>query len=462
MAKYFGTDGIRGLANADLSAELAFKAGRAVSIMLRRDCRKPGKPVVLIGRDTRISGTMLESALSAGIASAGCDVLLAGIVPTPAVAYLTKSAGADCGVVISASHNPAQDNGIKFFNREGFKFSDYMEEQIESLIDMEPEPGSLPTGGDVGEIKVMTEADLVYEEYVKSLYAGDFEGFSIAMDCANGATSKVALTIFSELGVKLLAVNSDPDGININQQCGSTHPELLCKIVKAGSYNAGFAFDGDGDRFLAVDEEGQIVDGDELINIFALDLHKKGLLKNNIVVATVMSNIGLELSLREKGITLERSGVGDKMVLEKMKETGASLGGEQSGHIIFLDENTTGDGILSALHLLILLKETGEKLSSLKKLMKRYPQSLKNIPVKDKKAIIDNVELKRYLSEKGRETKDKYRILVRPSGTESKIRVMVEGPDESSTAALVEEICKKIIETDAKLQGKMSTVLENG
>jgi phosphoglucosamine mutase len=444
MGIYFGTDGIRGEANRELTPELAMKTGKAAACFAIRN-NNTKTPVFIIGKDTRLSGDMIEGALSAGITSMGCHVIQAGVIPTPAVAFLTRSPNIDCGVVISASHNPARDNGIKFFSGEGFKFSESEEQQIEKIIiDEEYEKIQRPHGDLVGRVTIHNEASQRYGNYVQSRAYTGLEGLSVVMDCANGATSKIAPTIFSELGVQVVDINNNPTGTNINLNCGSTHPELLRCIINNGTFDAGLAFDGDGDRLIAVDEKGEIVDGDEMMSIFAHHYKENKLLKNDIIVSTVMSNIGLEKSLKEAGISLHRTNVGDRHVLEEMRKTGALIGGEQSGHIIFLNDNTTGDGIITALHLLMILKETGKPLSLLKASMKKYPQVLKNIRVSDKNKVLENCEFLYYLKEKQEKSSNQYRLLIRASGTEPKIRVMAEGPDEKSTEKLVDEVCHEI------------------
>jgi phosphoglucosamine mutase len=444
MGKFFGTDGIRGEANRELTTEMAMKIGKAAALFTIKSTNREN-PVFLIGKDTRISGDMLEGALTAGITSMGAHVIRAGVIPTPGVAYLTRSPNVDCGVVISASHNPAADNGIKFFSSEGFKFSETEEAEIERILESgEAEKATHPPGDRVGRVTVLHDAVQKYGSYVQGRAYTGLEGLSVVMDCANGAAAKIAPTIFSELGVQVVDVNNNPTGTNINFNCGSTHPELIRCIIQNNKYDAGLAFDGDGDRLIAIDEKGEIVDGDEMMNIFAHHYKKNNLLKKDIIVATVMSNIGLEKSLKEAGIQLHRTNVGDRHVLEEMRRTGALIGGEQSGHVIFLNDNTTGDGIITALHLLMIMKQTGKTLSQLKASMTKYPQTLKNIRITDKNKVLDNCEFLGYLKEKQEKTSDQYRLLIRASGTEPKIRVMAEGPDEKSTEELVDEVCREI------------------
>jgi len=442
MGKLFGTDGVRGVANKDLSPLLAFKLGRAGAKVLSK---LQQRPVFVIGKDTRVSGDMLEAALTAGICSAGANVIKVGIVPTPAVAYLTRFFNADAGVVISASHNPVEYNGIKYFNRDGYKLPDALEDEIEALLEDEDKKVESPTGLDVGRV---FERDGVrpYVDFIKASANIDFGGLTIALDCANGAAYKVAPIIFEELGAKVYTINAECDGSKINVKCGSTHPELLSSFVKEVGADVGLAFDGDADRLIAVDEKGQIVDGDHVMAICGCYLKKKGLLKNDTVVATIMSNMGLEVALRQAGIKMVRTKVGDRYVLEEMLNSGYNLGGEQSGHIIFLDHNTTGDGILTAVNLLKVMVDEQKPLSELAKIMSVYPQVLINVRVVDKSKYDNNQRIKETIAKNQALLGDTGRIVVRPSGTEPLIRVMVEGENEDLINSAADDIAKVIEE----------------
>lgn len=426
MGKLFGTDGVRGLANSELTPELAYKLGRAAGTLLK----KPDKRTVMIlGKDTRISGDLLEGALTAGICSAGVDVYTAGVIPTPAIAYLTREMKDCCaGVVISASHNPFSDNGIKFFNEKGYKLADELENQIEEFILEEKDDLPRPIGSEVGRIISFHDAVNRYVAFLKGKANGSFTGLRIVVDCAHGAVCGVAPRVLRELGAQVISINDLPTGVNINENCGSTHIQSLREAVLKYNADLGIAHDGDGDRVIAVDEKGQEVNGDQIMVICGLDLQEKGQLQDKVVV-TVMSNLGLKKAFKKAGIQIYETGVGDRYVLEKMLETGAVLGGEQSGHIIFLQHNTTGDGILTALHLIEVVKESKRTLSDLAAEMVMYPQVLLNVRVKDKKAWKENVAIKKAIA-LGEETLgDNGRILVRPSGTEPLIRVMAEGED---------------------------------
>lgn len=449
MGKLFGTDGVRGIANKDLKPELAMKLGMA-AVQLLKDS-SGGKPAFLIGRDTRISGDMLESALAAGMASMGADVYLAGIIPTPAVAYLIRNLGLSGGAVISASHNSMEYNGIKFFSTEGFKLSEELEEEIETLIMDKDFPKSRGVGESIGRTKILLETPQYYENFVKSIAKVRFEEFSIAMDCANGAAHMLAPGIFHDLGADVQAFNAHPSGTNINRNCGSTNPEFLQEVLKTGRFDLGLAFDGDADRLVAVDETGHIVDGDALIHIFARYLAQEDKLPGNIVVTTIMSNLGLETSLSEEGINMVRTNVGDRNVLKEMLMRGAVLGGEQSGHIIFLEYNTTGDGIITALMLMKALKKSGKKLSELRSRMNIYPQVQKSVGVANKEEILKDETLRTLIKLKQEESRGKYRIVVRASGTEPLIRVMAEGPDLRATEMLVDEIFSEIKEAENRI-----------
>lgn len=434
MGELFGTDGVRGIANKELTPELAFRLGRAGAYVL---CS--GKGTILIGRDTRLSGDILEAALIAGICSTGADAMRLGVIPTPGVAYLTRSMGAAAGVVISASHNPVEDNGIKFFDSQGFKLGAQEESLIEAAVKDDrliPRPTGLLVGRAYTELKSIEK----YADYVVHTVDCDFTGLRIVVDCGYGAAWEAAPRVLRELGAEVIAINEVPDGSRINVNCGSTNVKALAAKVLEHEADVGIAHDGDADRVIAVDERGNTVDGDAIILICALHLAEKDLLKNNTVVVTVMSNLGLELALTEAGIKLHRTSVGDKYVLRKMLEEKASLGGEQSGHIIFSDHNTTGDGIITAVQLISVMKETGEHLSALARQMKKLPQTMVNVRVKDKAAAQNSEALAQALKVAEVELGNTGRVLVRPSGTEPVIRVMVEGPTEELCAEMADRL----------------------
>lgn len=443
MVRMFGTDGVRGIANKDLTAGTAYNLGRAGAFVLTKGTHKPK---IIVGMDTRISGDMLESALVAGILSVGAEAICLGIVPTPAVAYLTKKHGADAGVVISASHNPVEYNGIKFFNRKGYKLSDELEDKIQSIIENGFEGVPLPSGADVGRKTVEDGAVLDYVNHSKSLIKGDLKGLKVALDCANGAAYITSLQTFRELGAEVVVINNDPDGVNINKNCGSTHPEELMDYVIKKGCDIGLAFDGDADRCLAVDETGKLINGDFIMGICARYLKEKGKLTKNVVVGTVMSNLGLHLALEKEGIKLVSAKVGDRYVLEEMIKEGYVLGGEQSGHIIFLKQNTTGDGLATGLMLAAIIKNTGKKLSELASFIHELPQVLvnakipndkKNIYMEDKEIIDEIKKIEEKLQEKGR-------VLIRPSGTEPLVRVMLEGEDQKEIDKLAHSLAELI------------------
>jgi len=432
MGKYFGTDGVRGVANRDLTPELAFRIGRAEGNLAA--ARASGRPKVLIGRDTRISGEMLEAALTAGLLSAGADVYRLGIISTPGVAWLTKTLQADAGIMITASHNPVEDNGIKIFGPDGFKLTDEEEEQIERLLDEPEDKLPRPVGGGVGRLLDAAEKAEDYLNHLSGTIQGDLQGLKVVLDCAHGAASYHAPRLFRRLGAEVWVIGAEPDGININDGVGSTHPSRLQEEVKRQRADVGLAFDGDADRLIAVDEEGQIVDGDYIMCILARSLKEQGRLAKNTLVTTVMSNIGLYQAMRELGIDTEQTAVGDRYVLEKMLEGGFVIGGEQSGHVILLDYNTTGDGMLTALQLVQVIRQSGKTLGQLKQVMRKFPQVLHNVRLKRAEAktswqqhpaIMEAIgELERRLGDAGR-------VLVRPSGTEPLLRIMAEGPDEA-------------------------------
>lgn len=437
MGKYFGTDGVRGVANTELTPELAYKIGRCGGYVLTRSA---DKPKVVIGRDTRISGNMLEAALTAGLLSIGADVVSVGVVSTPAVAYLTRELKADAGVMISASHNPVQDNGIKFFAGDGFKLSDETENEIEALIDAEVDELPRPVGGAVGSKLSARELSAKYAEYLKTTVNGQFNGLKLVLDCAHGAAYELAPQIFKELGAEVITVGAEPDGTNINEGVGSTHPEYLREQVLAHQADLGLSFDGDADRLIAIDEKGEEVDGDFILCIIGDRLKREGKLKHDTVVTTVMANIGFFKGAEKIGLNTAKTAVGDRYVMEEMRRGGYNLGGEQSGHVIFLDYITTGDGILTALQLVDTVQQAGQKLSELKGLMRKYPQKLVNVRVADKSLYEDNSEIAKAVEEVEAELGDNGRVLVRPSGTESLIRVMAEGPEKDIVDAYVDRI----------------------
>lgn len=440
--RLFGTDGVRGVANKDLSPLLTFKLGRAGAKVLSKLQKRP---VIVVGKDTRISGDMLEAALTSGICSAGADVLKVGFIPTPAIAYLTRFFNADAGVVISASHNPVEYNGIKFFNKDGYKLPDAMEDEIEALLDDPKQVIESPTGINVGKT---FEKDGVrpYVDFIKSAVNKDFCGLTVALDCANGASYNVAPIILEELGAKVHVINNQPDGSNINVNCGSTHPQALCQFVKEVGADVGLSFDGDADRLIAVDEKGQIVDGDHVMAICGCYMKRQGLLKKDTVVSTIMSNMGLEVSLKRAGIKMVRTKVGDRYVLEEMLIRGYNFGGEQSGHIIFLDHNTTGDGILTGVNLIKVMVDEQKALSDLSKIMTVYPQVLINVRVADKSKYSHNERIEDTIAKNQLLLGDTGRIVVRPSGTEPLIRVMVEGEQQD----LIDKVAKTIADVIEK------------
>ncbi|WKA54979.1 phosphoglucosamine mutase [Planococcus shixiaomingii] len=438
MGKYFGTDGVRGIANSELTPELAFKLGRIGGYILTKHSKD--KPKVLIGRDTRISGEMLEGALLAGLLSVGAEVMRLGVISTPGVAYLTRVMSAEAGVMISASHNPVEDNGIKFFGSDGFKLSDDQEAEIEELLDSAEDQLPRPTGGDLGSVTDYFEGGQKYIQYLKQTVDEEFAGIHVALDCAHGATSSLATHVFADLDADISSMGASPNGLNINDKVGSTHPEKLAEMVLLKNADIGLAFDGDGDRLIAVDEKGQIVDGDQIMYIIAKYLHSEGRLQKNTVVSTVMSNMGFYKALEEHGIASNKTAVGDRYVVEEMKKNEFNLGGEQSGHIIFLDYNTTGDGLLTGLQLVNIMKVTGKKLSELAAEMTIFPQKLVNIRVTDKHAVTDNSKVAGIIEEVEREMNGNGRVLVRPSGTEPLVRVMVEAASAEDCENYVEQI----------------------
>ena len=430
MGKLFGTDGVRGVANTELTGQLAYQVGQAGAYVLTKETKR--QPKILVARDTRISGTMLEAALVAGICSVGAKAISIGVVPTPAVAYLVRELGADAGVMISASHNPVEFNGIKFFNNEGYKLRDELEEEIENLILARSESIPLPTGEEIGTWEMDHSVIDKYIDFVCNTISGDLKGLKVLVDCANGAASEVAPIALERLGAEVELIHHKPNGININKMCGSTHMTDLQSQVVGRKVQAGIAFDGDADRCLAVDEKGELIDGDQILSIVGLDMKKRGVLKRDTIVATVMSNLGLTIMSKEQDVNLIQTRVGDRYVLEKMLKHGYNLGGEQSGHVIFLDYNTTGDGLITAIQLLYVMKKTGMPLSELKKCMQIFPQVLVNAKVKNenKHAYNEDPEIQEQIAALEAKFNGEGRVLIRPSGTEPLVRVMIEGKDK--------------------------------
>lgn len=442
MGRLFGTDGIRGIANKDLTPELAFDLGRAVAHVLTSDYEEP---VITIGKDTRISGDMLESALAAGICSRGVDVYLLGVVPTPAIAYLTKHLKAHAGAVISASHNPVEDNGIKFFNQHGFKLSDEIEDEIASFVGERKGEIPRPVGRGVGRIIQLDKGKNIYKTRLSNIFADNMKGMKIVVDSANGAASDITPSLLKSLGAKVISIADEPNGLNINDNCGSTHMENIRDQVIQHKADIGIAHDGDADRMLAVDELGRIVDGDQIMAICAKYLMDKNELVDNRLIGTVMSNLGLKKFCEKEGIEFIATNVGDRYVLEEMQKTGATLGGEQSGHVIFGNYNTTGDGPLSALMIIKAMKHNGKKLSELADIMQIYPQVLKNVRVKDKESAMNSPEFLVAIKDAEAKLGERGRILVRPSGTESLIRIMAEGESIEEIEKIVKRLSDIVI-----------------
>jgi phosphoglucosamine mutase len=441
LGKYFGTDGVRGVANAELTPELVFRLGRCGAYVLTK--QKKGAKMV-VGRDTRLSGEMLESALIAGITSVGVDVVRLGVISTPGVAFLTRHLEADAGVMISASHNPFPDNGIKFFNSQGQKLADEIEAQIEALLEHSEDSLPRPTADELGRVVDDAKAYIPYLEHLKSTIDIDLCGIHVVVDGANGAAYYLAPQLLRELGADVTTIHSNPDGKNINVACGSTHPESLQQEVVAKGAHLGLAFDGDADRLIAVDEQGQLLDGDKILFICGQYLQQQGKLKHDTIVTTVMSNIGLFKATEQAGLLTEKTKVGDRYVLERMLAGGYNLGGEQSGHIIFLDYNTTGDGLLSAVQLLQVMKETGARASDLNAKVETYPQLLENVIVKQKDGWEQREAIQLAIRDVENKLNENGRVLVRPSGTEPMIRVMAEGPDQEELAQYVRQIADVI------------------
>ncbi len=443
--RLFGTDGVRGIANLEpMTAETALKLGRAIAYVALSQAGKRHR--ILVGKDTRISGYMLETALSAGICSMGADVLLVGPIPTPGIAFLTTNMRCDAGAVISASHNPFQDNGIKFFSRDGFKLSDETEDKIEEMIFSNYITEVRPTAENVGKIARIEDALGRYVVFVKNSFPRHMilDGVSMVLDCAHGATYRAAPLVFEELGADVTALGVEPNGENINRGCGSLHPEIMCAEVRRKGASLGVALDGDGDRVIFADENGNEVDGDQIMGLIAWDMMKRGELKKNTLVATVMSNLGLEMAMKEMGGSLVRTPVGDRYVVDRMRKDGFNFGGEQSGHLIFLDKNTSGDGILSALQVLRVMRDTGKPLSELAARVKKYPQILKNVEVATKRELNEVPAVQRVIDECTDRLKDRGRLLVRYSGTQSMCRVMAEGEDEEEVKLIVNTVADAI------------------
>ncbi|MFH1511594.1 MAG: phosphoglucosamine mutase [Candidatus Woesearchaeota archaeon] len=442
--QYFGTDGIRGIANKHpMTAEMALQIGKAVAHVLRNGKERPK---IVIGKDTRLSGYMFESALTSGICSMGGDVLLVGPMPTPAIAHLTKSFAADAGIVISASHNPSDHNGIKIFSKDGFKLDDSTEYEIEELLHSEKLRNNNVTGDRIGKARRIDDAKGRYTEFVKaSIKNYNLTGLRIVLDCSHGAAYHITPQLLAELGAEVITLCNQPDGLNINRDCGSLHPELIKKSVLENKLDVGIALDGDADRVIMVDEKGNEVDGDHIMAVIALSYKNEGRLKKDTVVATVMTNKGFEIFMEKNGITTVRTKVGDPYVVEEMVRNGYNLGGEQSGHIVLMDHTTAPDATVTALHILKIMKETGKRLSELSSLYKALPQILINENVKEKKEIESMPEVMAAIKEAEAKLADKGRVLVRYSGTENKVRVMVEGEDYGAIKDHAENIMKEII-----------------
>ena len=442
MRKYFGTDGIRGIAGESLTADLSFKVGKALGKLLTE---KKEHPKVIIGRDTRISCDMIEQALTAGLTSTGVNVMTVGTIPTPAIAYLTKTIETDSGIMISASHNPYQDNGIKIFGPDGFKLTDDQELEIEHLIDNTDEIKNA-SFEKIGKLYSGNELTQKYVQHIKQSISGDLSGIKIALDCANGATTGVAPFIFGDLEADIETIGCKPNGININDNVGSTKIDTIANFVKENNVDVGFAFDGDGDRVLAVDSKGNIVDGDKIMFILAKHLKEQGELKDNMVVSTVMSNIGFYKAIEENGLQSVKTAVGDRYVVEEMRNNDYSLGGEQSGHIILMNYATTGDGILTAVKLANIIKTSGKSLEELAGEVSIYPQKLVNIKVIDKKSAMEDLEILAECEKVEKELEGNGRILLRASGTENLIRVMVEASSDELTDKYCEQVAKIVRE----------------
>lgn len=429
MGRMFGTDGVRGVANTELTPQIAYNLGRAGAYVLTEGTHKPK---ILVAKDTRISGDMLESALIAGILSVGAEAVVLGVVPTPAVAYLTRKYGADAGVMISASHNPVEYNGIKFFNDKGYKLSDELEDEIQRVIENNFDGVPSPIGADIGRETIEVSALDDYIEFTKETIPDNLKGLKVALDCANGASYKSAVKAFRELGADVFVINDNPDGTNINENCGSTHPEELMEYVVKKGCDVGFAFDGDADRCLAVDEKGNLINGDFILMLCAKYLKDMGKLKDDTLVVTVMSNLGLDIAAKKEGINVVKTSVGDRYVLEEMIKDNYVLGGEQSGHVIFLEHNTTGDGLVTALQIAAILKKKETSLSDLCLIMKELPQVLVNATIANEKKnlYLTDDEIQNEIKRIEEALNGIGRVLIRPSGTEPLVRVMLEGENQ--------------------------------
>jgi phosphoglucosamine mutase len=442
MRRLFGTDGVRGVANEEpMTGEMAMRIGRAAAYLFRN---QQGRHRIVVGKDTRLSGYMLETALASGICSMGGDVLLVGPLPTPGIAFITVDMRADAGVVISASHNPFRDNGIKMFSGNGFKLPDEMERRIEELIFSGKLERVRPTGTEVGKAFRIDDAMGRYAVFLKHTFPEHLtlEGFKIVLDCAHGAAYRVAPTVLEELGAEVFSVGVEPDGENINLNCGTLHPELISGLVREKGADLGFTLDGDGDRVIFADRTGKVIDGDHLMAICALDMMREGRLKKNTLVATVMSNMGLEMVIKEAGGRMVRAAVGDRYVVEEMVKGGYNLGGEQSGHIVFLDHNTTGDGMLTALQVLSVMQKKGASLADLADVMKVFPQTQRSVRVKTKKDLFGIPPIQRLIKEYEKELGDQGRILVRYSGTEPLLRIMIEGENEGKITRMADAMAE--------------------
>ena len=445
MARLFGTDGVRGVAGTELTAQMCFDIGRAAAMVLtassgQAEC--PHKPRILLGRDTRISGDMVQAALTAGFCAAGAVAVPVGVIPTPALAWLTREYRADAAAMISASHNPMEYNGIKFFNADGYKLDDALEDRIEAMVRGALHTLDLPSGAAVGTVEPVSTAVEDYVSYILTTIDTRLDGIRAAVDCANGAASLTAPSALKKLGAELTVIHNEPDGVNINAGCGSTHMEDIQRLTVESGADVGLAFDGDADRLLAVDEKGNIVNGDQIMAICGTYLKAQGKLKNDTIVATVMSNLGFFQMAEREGIQVPRTKVGDRYVLEKMLEEGDCLGGEQSGHVIFLEHNTTGDGLITALQLLSVMKHTGKSLSELAKVMTILPQVVVNVPVDNERKYdyIDDTEIMETIRKTERIFEDSGRVLIRPSGTEAMVRIMIEGQDLALMQQKADEI----------------------
>ena len=429
MGRMFGTDGVRGIANTELTSEIAYGLGRAGAYVLTEGTHKPK---ILVAKDTRISGDMLEAALVSGILSVGAEAVILGVVPTPAVAHLIREYNADAGIMISASHNPVEYNGIKFFDNKGYKLQDELEDEIQRVIESGFEGVPSPTGHDLGRSSMEIGALDEYTDYALSTIPVDLKGLRVALDCANGACYKAAVKAFRQLGAEVYVINDNPDGTNINENCGSTHPEELQDYVVRKKCDLGFAFDGDADRCLAVDEKGNLINGDFILMLCAKHLKDLGKLKDDTLVVTVMSNLGLDIACKKENIKTIKTKVGDRYVLEEMVKDGYILGGEQSGHIIFLDYNTTGDGLVTALQVAAIRKRSGKTLSELAGIMKELPQVLVNakVPIEKKNIYLEDEEIINEIKKIEEALHGAGRVLIRPSGTEPLVRVMLEGEDQ--------------------------------